>query len=532
MNQVSIEHKKKIKQVCIVLTAILMIITMTIGAFGDAGIEKVFFNKSVVIEGTWSEKENDSGYIVTYECQLPSEPAGNPLVLLLQTHWNNYEILLNGEQIYQTNDGKAGPVHLFSLKEGKTLTIHFLEGTDNTVKAIQQSQIRIRDKSSMMGMIIKENLYAVIFTILAVFSGLLSLVSGIYMKSAWSEEICRMLKSLGVYILCAGIWVLTDSQIFLLITQKTKLIELLSFLSFFMIPIPLLQFTKNLLPKKAKVFEILQKLFWGMLVFYTLNYIKGWISVILLIVTEHILMTITILIVLSLGIIEVKRSRDKKLFRVMIGYIIFNIGSIFAFFYYYRGDSLGYSLSYVFGILGFVLLLENVACIAIYEQMEENMNVAIYAELAYLDLMTGLKNRTAFLKEKEENENFKGRFAYIMLDANNLKLINDNMGHQKGDELLLKIAECIIKAINKDGSCYRIGGDEFAISLKSKKEKEVISYVGKIRKNLEEADNKSEIKISAAIGYAWTDETEKNLDKLLEEADAMMYQDKKRIKEQ
>ena len=97
---------------------------------------------------------------------------------------------------------------------------------------------------------------------------------------------------------------------------------------------------------------------------------------------------------------------------------------------------------------------------------------------------------------------------------------------------MLRTVACILREIFGEEDSYRIGGDEFAVSLKNKKEKEVISYVGKIRKNLEEADNKSEIKISAAIGYAWTDETEKNLDKLLEEADAMMYQDKKRIKEQ
>ena len=51
--------------------------------------------------------------------------------------------------------------------------------------------------------------------------------------------------------------------------------------------------------------------------------------------------------------------------------------------------------------------------------------------------MTGLGNRTAFLQDKKVAEKDQGEIAYIMIDANNLKKINDSQGHQKGDELLL-----------------------------------------------------------------------------------------------
>ena len=89
--------------------------------------------------------------------------------------------------------------------------------------------------------------------------------------------------------------------------------------------------------------------------------------------------------------------------------------------------------------------------------------------MAYIDTMTGLGNRTAFLEENKSNAIFPGMISYIMMDANNLKTINDTLGHNKGDELIITIAKCMRKAVGHNGQCYRIGGDEFEIFLKNMK---------------------------------------------------------------
>lgn len=57
--------------------------------------------------------------------------------------------------------------------------------------------------------------------------------------------------------------------------------------------------------------------------------------------------------------------------------------------------------------------------------------------MAYMDTMTGLGNRTAFLEENKSNAIFPGMISYIMMDANNLKKINDSLGHNKGDEFVI-----------------------------------------------------------------------------------------------
>ena len=151
--------------------------------------------------------------------------------------------------------------------------------------------------------------------------------------------------------------------------------------------------------------------------------------------------------------------------------------------------------------------------------------------MAYMDTMTGLGNRTAFLEENKSNAIFPGMISYIMMDANNLKTINDTLGHNKGDELIITIAKCMRKAVGHNGQCYRIGGDEFVIILKNKTAAETEEIINKVRCEIEFADKQSDITISVDIGYVWTDTEQKNLEDLMQHADDEMYKDKKKTKE-
>ena len=65
--------------------------------------------------------------------------------------------------------------------------------------------------------------------------------------------------SLGAYILLAGVWVLTDSKILLLVSQKAGLVGLITYLSFHALHLPLLQFTIGVLPEKRRMLEILRE---------------------------------------------------------------------------------------------------------------------------------------------------------------------------------------------------------------------------------------------------------------------------------
>ena len=289
-------------------------------------------------------------------------------------------------------------------------------------------------------------------------------------------------------------------------------------------------FTKKMFPVKEKILGIFQNLFVVMIFIYSINYLVELVSIILIIVTEHLLMAAAILFVLYSGYKELKVHRNRALDRIMAGYSMFCICSVFALGCFYFGNSVMYSIFYVIGIAGFVFFLAAAAWISVYDRIRENANAVMYAKLAYRDMMTGLGNRTAFIEDTEQK--YSGSIAYIMVDANDLKKINDNLGHQKGDELIVQIAHCLENVIKGDGKCYRTGGDEFVIFLKDKTRQNVEEYITGIQRELHIADDQTDIPVSAAIGYAWTSEKEKNLKKLLNEADEAMYENKKKLKKE
>lgn len=82
-----------------------------------------------------------------------------------------------------------------------------------------------------------------------------------------------------------------------------------------------------------------------------------------------------------------------------------------------------------------------------------------------LDELTGLLNQNSYLHRTSGMSRTKG--VLVVFDVDDFKLINDKYGHLKGDISLTEIADCIKKAYEQYGYCYRIGGDEFCVILEN-----------------------------------------------------------------
>ena len=94
------------------------------------------------------------------------------------------------------------------------------------------------------------------------------------------------------------------------------------------------------------------------------------------------------------------------------------------------------------------------------EMVKKGTKAEIISRLAYEDVLTGMGNRTAY-NEHVAALNSSSDYTFFMFDINNLKYVNDNMGHQMGDEMIMAAAEVIGEVFRPLGRCYRIGGDEF-----------------------------------------------------------------------
>ena len=144
--------------------------------------------------------------------------------------------------------------------------------------------------------------------------------------------------------------------------------------------------------------------------------------------------------------------------------------------------------------------------------------VFLILQLTKKDALTGLLNRQAYYASIREGT--KDVTAFISIDMNGLKPINDNYGHLAGDEALKSLALCFKKAAKNKQSVYRIGGDEFVIVCRKTTEEELQVLVALIKKNV------SETKYSCSIGYCYAPNNEKTIDDMIKESDDMMYADK------
>ena len=150
-----------------------------------------------------------------------------------------------------------------------------------------------------------------------------------------------------------------------------------------------------------------------------------------------------------------------------------------------------------------------------------------------IDALTGLMNKRAYF-EKEESINElikanKALFSVTMIDLNDLKVTNDNYGHEKGDFLIVEVSN-IIKKVFAKSSCYRIGGDEFAIISENDDLKNIDSLKNEFNEEVRKS-RKGEVIVSAAIGVAIFDKKiDNNVEDVFKRADRAMYENKKSMK--
>ncbi len=158
--------------------------------------------------------------------------------------------------------------------------------------------------------------------------------------------------------------------------------------------------------------------------------------------------------------------------------------------------------------------------------------------LAYFDALTDLPNRRLLQDRLQECLNSCRRThqfgAVLMIDVDNFKTINDTLGHQTGDRLLIEIAERLKSCVRHGDTVARLGGDEFIILLENLgiKENSAIARADEVGQKILKAINNpillndKEHLSSISIGISLFDAENNSYDDTLRRADAALYQAK------
>jgi diguanylate cyclase (GGDEF)-like protein len=164
-----------------------------------------------------------------------------------------------------------------------------------------------------------------------------------------------------------------------------------------------------------------------------------------------------------------------------------------------------------------------------------------FESLTSIDSLTGIYNRQFFDRqmpvEIERAMRSGSALTLVVLDIDDFKRVNDEMGHKKGDEALVAVAEIIRRNLRKVDMPFRYGGEEIVIMLPGTPEFEALHTAERLRRVINQHRGFRDLNgntrvLSVSIGVAVYPDTARTAEQLFEQADAAMYRAKQRGKNQ
>lgn len=175
------------------------------------------------------------------------------------------------------------------------------------------------------------------------------------------------------------------------------------------------------------------------------------------------------------------------------------------------------------GIVGILLI---VLAIIKLKPKKKSLNLSKEDKLRYIDALTSLKNRNylnASIEKWDSSDVYPQ--TIIIVDLNNVAYINDNYGHAEGDDVIKQAANILILNQMENSEIIRTNGNEFLIYLVGYEEKQVITYMRKLGKELKELKHG----FGCAIGYSMINDAIKTIDDAINEATLDMRNNKEEI---
>ncbi len=521
---------RQFNRILFALTCILTVVALMKAVKIPSAEQKLYIDEVTVLTGEW-EKAAGGGY--EYRFLLP-EDEGLGWILSIENYGYGVNIFLEDELIYAYEDiyyekgvnqqwielpkGSGGKELIFRSESSPELLRQSLNGASY-----------IGRRSSVFHRFLTDNLYAIIFGCFCLFVVFGILLVNLIAKRQIPDHNSREMYYLAAFISCAGVWIVTDSRILQLFTDKTSVNMLVSFLSFMAMPYFLVMYMGQITLCDGRVWRILGLLYTLLMACCEIGYLFRLVPLFRILWIEHFLIIATGLLILWATRREIRLYHNEEMRLVRAGLSGLFVCGLCALAVFYMNMSGSYPYLYGAGIILFTGCLMVSAFRRLYYHLERSASMAMYQKLAYVDMLTQLKNRNAFTQEQEQTA-VTGSRAYIVLDVNNLKQVNDQYGHPEGDRLLIDTARCLREVFGEQGYSYRMGGDEFVVILPEHEEADVLLLLKALDEKIRQVNQERKVEINIAYGYSVLQEGSVTHEEALKLADDRMYARKREMK--
>ena len=341
--------------------------------------------------------------------------------------------------------------------------------------------------------------------------------------------------ALGVTAVCMGLWSAGETNAMVVLFTNRSLAAVFAFLILIFLPIPYVRYVHSIMWRSDRFLYLIPVclcLFDFVLV--TGLSFAGIMDLKETVKFTHLAWGTILLYAVSATFIALKnrKSNDSLVTINAVAMILLIASTAFDLVYYWTGARAQNDVTGRILILCYIFVLAYINIHASLKDIEKGKMAEYYRRLANTDSMTGLANRTAFNNDLNTLET-DTEYTLISMDLNNLKKINDSLGHQAGDRYIINAANIISKVFGKDGICYRIGGDEFSVIIRNPGSDDIAKrLIVALEKemDLHNSAHPSE-QVAIALGYESNSPASgRDHDEIIHFADEKMYENKRLLK--
>lgn len=506
--------------------------------------EELFWDNTIEFTTTESVETE----IRTEKIALPEE-FNIPTSILFKTTHTVAEVLLDGEKIYQYGNEENAPKfmkspgscwHIVDIPKnsaGKSLEVRIIPvydgyygNTFNLVYGTRGDCILKILNSSLGTMIIS---CGILF--LGVISILLYFFISLKRKNAEVDEENEIFLNLGIFSLLIAIWALQQCGFMQFLIPDGRTLYYVDFFSFFLFPIPfnflLYDICKSKYRKGALQLSALYLLNMAVAVILQCTGVR---DIFQILPVTHILMAVNAGYMFVLVYYEAAKEKNEaaREFRYPL-YIVMGFGVAELVMYYIKKFK-STLVVLPLGTMIFILLLIWIQICRYYDQYVQRQKMIYLQKMANVDMLTEAMNRNAYenmIKYLDEQEIELKSTGVVLFDLDNLKIINDSFGHEKGDEALKLCYQCIRQVFKNEKNCFRIGGDEFAYVYHSDEKEQIPVQLKALEKLLEETGKNLSYPLKVSAGYAcYHPDADIDFKDIVRRSDTMLYRQKRRKK--